>query len=160
VKPYRVGTAAAIVLIAAVAMYDQRNVFIHLEGTAPGDVGPNWYTFWAAALMGVAALATAVRYATTPDTSGEVAFAGRESVTAVLKLVLPMIAYAASFQWLGFYLSTAAFMGFFAAYLGRYKWYFCAASAVITPLAIYVLFELGFKLILPKSIFYIRGFPL
>jgi len=160
VKPYQVGTAAAIILVAAVAMFDSRNVFAQLPGTAPGDVGPSWYPFWAAALMGGAALVTAVRYATAPETSTENAFAGRDSVLAVLKLVLPMVAYAASFQWLGFYLATGAFMGFFAAYLGRYKWYLSLAAAVITPAAIYVLFEIGFKLVLPKSIFYIRGFPL
>ena len=159
-KPYQVGTAAAIVLIAAVAMFDQRNVFVQLPGTAPGDVGPNWYTFWAAALMGAAALATGVRYATAPDVSGPAVFTGRDSIAAVLKLVLPMVAYAASLQWLGFYLATGAFMGFFAAYLGRYRWYFSVASAVITPVAIYVLFEIGFKLVLPKSIFYVHGFPI
>ena len=159
-KPYPVGTAAAIVLIAAVAMFDQRNVFTQLQGTAPGDVGPNWYTFWAAALMGAAALATAVRYATAPDASTESAFAGRESLLAVTKLVVPMVAYAASFQWLGFYLATGAYMGFFAAYLGRYKPWAIATAAVVTPVAIYLLFEVGFRLTLPKSIFYRSGFPI
>ena len=158
-RPYQVGTAAAIVLIAAVAMFDSRNVFTSLPGTSPGDVGPSWYPFWAAALMGAAAVGIAVRFATTPQPA-EGVFAGRESVFAVLKLVIPMVAYAASFQWLGFYLATGAFMGFFAAYLGKYKPYVVLASAIITPLAIYVLFEIGFKLVLPKSIFYKSGFPL
>jgi hypothetical protein len=69
-----------------------------------------------------------------------------------------MFVYALSFTWLGFYLATALYMGFFAVYLGRYKWYQSLASAVITPLAIYVMFEIGFKLLLPKSIFY-PGIP-
>lgn len=140
-------------------MYDSRNVFTSLPGTAPGDVGPSWYPFWAAALMGIAAVFVAFRYATTPQPV-EGVFAGRESIFAVLKLVLPMIAYAASFQWLGFYLATGAFMGFFAAYIGRYKPLFVVLAALLTPLAIYVLFEVGFRLILPKSIFYKSGFPL
>ena len=140
-------------------MFDSRNVFTSLPGTSPGDVGPSWYPFWAGALMGAAAVGIAVRFATTPQPA-EGVFAGRESVFAVLKLVIPMVAYAASFQWLGFYLATGAFMGFFAAYLGKYKPYVVLASAIITPLAIYVLFEIGFKLVLPKSIFYKSGFPL
>ena len=157
-RPYQVGTAAAIVLIAAVAMFDSRNVFVSLPGTAPGDVGPSWYPFWAAALMGLAAIGVAYRFATTPQPA-EGVFAGRDSILAVVKLVIPMFAYAASLQWLGFYLATAAFMAFFAAYIGRYKPLLVAASAIVTPLAIYVLFEIGFKLILPKSIFYKGGFP-
>jgi putative tricarboxylic transport membrane protein len=159
VRPYQVGTAAAIVLIAAVAMFDSRNVFTSLPGTSPGDVGPSWYPFWAAALMAVAALGVAYRFATTPQPT-EGVFAGRESVLAVVKLVVPMVAYAASFQWLGFYLATGAYMGFFAAYLGRYTWWRIGAVAVITPLAIYLLFEVLFRLTLPKSIFYTSGFPL
>lgn len=158
-RPYQVGTAAAIVLIAAVAMFDSRNVFTALPGTAPGDVGPSWYPFWAAALMGAAALGVAYRFATTPQPT-EGVFAGRESILAVVKLVVPMVAYAASFQWLGFYLATGAYMGFFSAYLGRYRWFAIVAVTIITPLAIYLLFEVGFRLTLPKSIFYKSGFPL
>jgi putative tricarboxylic transport membrane protein len=158
VKPYQVGTAAAIILIAAVAMFDSRNVFTALPGTSPGDVGPSWYPFWAAALMGTAAVFVGYRALVTAQPA-EGVFTGRDSVFAVLKLVLPMIAYAASFQWLGFYLATAAYMGFFSAFLGRYKWWAVLAAAILTPVTIYLLFEVGFKLLLPKSIFYKSGFP-
>ena len=157
-RPYQVGTAAAIALIAAVAMFDSRNVFRQLPGTAPGDVGPSWYPFWAAALMGLAAVFVAYRQVALPQ-AAEGAFAGRESVISVLKLVVPMVIYAFSFQWLGFYIATAAYMGFFSAYVGRYRWYAILAVAIVTPLAIYLLFEVGFKLLLPKSIFYESGFP-
>ena len=49
-------TAAAIVLIAAVAMFDSRAAFSPSAGTAPGDVGSRWYPFWTATLMGIAAI--------------------------------------------------------------------------------------------------------
>ena len=157
-RRYQAGTAAAIVLIAAVAMFDSRKVFVTLEGTSPGDVGPSWYPFWAAAMMGGAALVVAYRALATPQAIAG-AFAGRESILSVVKLVVPMVLYAFSFQWLGFYIATGGYMGFFAVFLGRYKWYWSAASAIITPLAIYLLFEVGFKLLLPKSILYKSGFP-
>ena len=158
-KPYQVGTAAAIVLIAAVAMFDSRKVFGEQLGSSPGDVGPSWYPFWAAALMGGAALVVGYRMfrATLP---AEGVFTGRESVFSVLKLVVPMVAYVASFQWLGFYLATAAYMGFFSWFIGKYKWYAILAAAIICPLAVYLLFEVAFRLLLPKSIFYKSGFPL
>ena len=146
-------------MIAAVAMFDSRNVFVTLPGTAPGDVGPSWYPFWAAALMGAAALFVAYRSSAIPQSKGGV-FETRESVTSVLKLVIPMFVYALSFRWLGFYLATIVYMGFFAAYLGRYRWWGIAAAALLTPLAIYLVFEVAFRLILPRSIFYMLGFPL
>ena len=156
------GTAAAIVLIAAVAMFDRRDIFRFIAGNSPGDVGASWYPFWAAAIMGLAAVGIAIRTATTPQPT-EGAFAGgRESVLAVVRLVVPMVLYAASFAVLGFYIATGLYMGFFAFYLGRYKIQWIAASAVITPLLIYLMFEVGFKLLLPKSILFqlIPGFPL
>jgi hypothetical protein len=152
-----VGTAAAIALIAAVAMFDSRAAFSPVRGTAPGDVGASWYPFWTAAVMGVAAAAAAYRAFVVPQPK-EGVFASSESVVAVLNLVIPMLLYAFSFQWLGFYLATGLYMGFFAAYLGRYRFYWIIASAVLTPLAIFVLFEVGFRLLLPKSIFY-PGIP-
>jgi len=157
VRPYQVGTAAAIVLIAAAAMFDSRSVFNPAAGTAQGDVGASWYPFWTAAVMGFGALVVGYQALVLPQ-SKEGVFAGASSVVAVLKLVIPMLLYAISFTWLGFYLATALYMGGFAAYLGRYKWYWSLASAAMTPLAIYLMFELGFRLTLPKSIFY-PGIP-
>ncbi len=152
------GTAAAIVLIAAVAMFDSRRVFGVQLGSSPGDVGPSWYPFWSAALMGVAAVYVGFRAMTVPQPT-ESPFAGRESVTSVLKLIIPMFVYAFSFQYVGFYVATAIYMGFFAWYLGKYKWWGILAAGVITPLAVYLLFEVAFRLTLPKSLLYPLGFP-
>jgi len=82
-----------IVLIAAVAMFDSRAAFSPSAGTAIGDVGARWYPFWAAAIMGVAALVVVYRTLTTPQ-SAEGVFAGRRSVFAVIKLALPMLLFA------------------------------------------------------------------
>ena len=159
-RRYQVGTAAAIALIAAVAVFDRRDVFRVVPGQAPGDVGASWYPFWAATIMGLAAVGIAYRALATPQ-AAEGAFTGRESILAVVRLVIPMVLYAASFSFLGFYLATGLYMGFFAWYLGRYRIQWVATAAVITPLLIYLMFEVGFKLLLPKSVLYqlIPGFP-
>lgn len=152
------GTAAAIILIAAVAMFDSRKVFGAQLGSSPGDVGPSWYPFWSATLMGLAAVYVGLRALTRPQAK-ESPFETRESVTSVVKLVIPMFVYALSFQWLGFYFATAAYMAFFAWYLGKYKWWAILAAGILTPLAVYLLFEVAFRLILPKSVLYPLGFP-
>ena len=152
------GTAAAIVLIAAAAMFDSRKVFGEQLGSSAGDVGPSWYPFWSAALMGLAAVYAGVRAMTQPQ-STESPFATRESVTSVIKLVIPMFVYALSFQWLGFYIATALYMAFFSWYLGKYKWWAILAAGIITPLTVFLLFEVAFRLTLPKSLLYPLGFP-
>lgn len=138
-------------------MFDSRAAWSPVEGTAKGDVGASWYPFWAATVMGVASVLVAYRMLVTPQPAQGI-FAGRSSIVAVLNLVIPMFLYAFSFRWLGFYLATAAYMGFFAAYLGRYRWFFSVLIALVAPLAIYLMFEVGFKLLLPKSLFY-PGIP-
>jgi hypothetical protein len=170
-RPYQVGTAAAIVLIAAVAMFDSRAAFNPSAGTSFGDVGARWYPFWAATLMGVAAVVVLYRSLTTPQ-AAEGVFAGRESIFAVLKLAVPMLLYALLINgigWrtedftytiippLGFYVATALYMGGFAWWLGRYKIWWVGAIVVLFPLVIYAAFELGFRVSLPKSFLYDRG---
>lgn len=138
-------------------MWDSREVFTGSAGTQPGDVGPRWYPFWAAFIVALGSAVVAYQSLTRPQPT-EGVFAGEGSVAAVLRLVIPMLVYVISFRWLGFYISTALFMGFFAQFIGRYKPYWSLASAVITPLAIYLMFEVGFRLLLPKSVFY-PGIP-
>jgi hypothetical protein len=158
-------------LIAAVAMFDSRAAFAPSAGTAPGDVGSRWYPFWTATIMGVAAAFVLYRTLTTPQ-STEGVFAGRESVFAVLKLAVPMVLYAiliGGVAWqsgditytvippLGFYLATGLYMGGFSWWIGRYKVWWVALIAVAFPLVIFLAFELGFQVSLPKSFLYQRG---
>jgi hypothetical protein len=171
VRPYQVATAAAIFLIAAVAMYDSRAAFNPSAGTAPGDVGARWYPFWAATLMGFAAVFVAYRAFVTPQGT-EGVFAGRSSLFAVLKLAVPMFLYAMLINgigWrttdtvytvippLGFYIPTALYMGGFSWWIGRYKIWWVALTTIAVPLVIFVAFEIGFRVALPKSFLYRGG---
>ena len=170
-RPYQVATAAVIVLIAAVAMFDSRAAFSPSAGTSPGDVGARWYPFWAAGIMGVASVIVGYRALTTPQ-GVEGAFEGVRSLFAVLKLAVPMLVYAlliGGIKWrttdftytaippFGFYLSTALYMGLFAWWLGRYKVWWVGAIAVVFPIVIYAVFEIGFRVSLPKSFLYDSG---
>jgi len=161
VRPYQVATAAAIVLIAAVAMFDSRAAFSPSAGTQPGDVGSRW----------VASVIVGYRALTTPQ-GIEGAFAGARSLFAVLKLAVPMLLYAlliggigfrtTDFTYrivpqFGFYLATALYMGLFAWWLGRYKIWWVAAIAVVFPIVIFAVFEIGFRVSLPKSFLYNAG---
>jgi hypothetical protein len=171
VRPSQVATAAAIVLIAAVAMFDSRAAFSPSAGTSVGDVGARWYPFWAATLMGIASVIVGYRALTTPQGT-EGAFQGTRSLFAVLKLAVPMLAYTlliggigvrtTDFTYrivpqFGFYLATALYMGLFAWWLGRYKIWWVAAITVAFPIVIFAVFELGFRVSLPKSFLYTSG---
>ncbi len=170
-RPYQVATAAAIVVIAAVAMFDSRAAFSPSAGTQIGDVGSRWYPFWAATIMGIAAVIVAYRALTTAQ-GVDGAFEGWRSLFAVLKLAVPMVTYAVLIGGIGFrttdftyrivpqfgfYLATALYMGLFAWWLGRYKIWWVAAISVAFPIVIFAVFEIGFRVSLSKSFHYSSG---
>ena len=153
-RRYEVGTAAAILLIAAVAMFDTRGGALPTgSGGAPGGLAGGFYPFWSAALVAMFSALVIWRAVAAP-LPAEGVFKDRTSVTSVLTLVVPMIIAVALIPVLGFYLMTALYMGFFAVTIGHYKWYWVIAIAVLFPVAIYLAFEVGFRVGLPKSIFY------
>lgn len=143
-----------MMMIAAVAMVDSRaSALPDTTGTAPGGLGPGFYPFWAAFVVFAAGGWVLYRTLTTPQPAGGV-FQDRHSVTSVLTLAVPMAIAVALLPTIGIYLMTGSYMGFFAATIGRYKWYWVALIAIGFPLTIYLAFETGFRVALPKSIFY------
>lgn len=143
--------------VAAVAMFDSRaGALVDRSGTEPGGIGAGFYPFWSATLVLVCAGVVAYR-AWTTRVPGPSAFEGRDAVVAVLKLVIPMIVATFAILWLGFYIVSGLYMGLFARWIGRYNWLVTAALAIGMPAAIYAAFEIGFKVLLPKSILYGAG---
>jgi len=149
-----------MILIAAVAMFDSRaSALPDLTGRFPGGLGPGFYPFWSAALIAGAALVVVYRWSLSIDT-GQGVFAKREAWTAPLKIAVPMIVAVAFIEWIGFYFVTGLYMGFFARFIGRYRWIWVVIIAIAFPALIYLGFEKGFRVFLPKSLLYEQGFPL
>ena len=153
-RPYQVATAVTFVIVAAVAMVDSRaGALVDRTGTEPGGIGAGFYPFWSAALIFTCAALVAHRAWRSP-VSGPPAFEGRDSVIAVLKLTIPMIVATVAILWLGLYIVGGLYMAFFARFIGRYRWPWVVLSAAVVPLAIYLSFEVGFRVSLPKSFLY------
>ena len=144
-------------LVAAVAMFDSRaGALVDRTGTQPGGIGAGFYPFWSAAVVFVCAAAIAYRSWRTP-LPGTAAFEDRAAVVAALKLIVPMLVATFAIAWLGFYIVAALYMGLFARWIGGYRWAWVAAIMVAMPVAIYLTFELGFRVGLPKSVLYDLG---
>ena len=154
----QIGTAAAFMGLAAVAMFDSRaGALVNRSGTEPGGIGAGFYPFWSAALMFICAGLVAYGAWAKPDSQGGVVFEGREAVLAVVKLTIPMLVMTVAIAWLGFYIVTGAFMGLFARWIGKYRWIWVVVLTIAMPVGIYLTFETGFRVALPKSFLYDRG---
>ena len=150
-------TAAAFVVLAAVAMFDSRDSALIASTTKyPGGIGPGFYPFWAAAVMGGAALVILIRLRV-PSLAASRLFENRAAVVAVGTLVGPLLIATAAMTWLGFYIVCALYTGFFARYIGRYRWVWSLAIGILFPVVTYVAFEMAFRVRLPKSTFYELG---
>jgi putative tricarboxylic transport membrane protein len=69
----------------------------------------------------------------------------------VLTVLVPTALYAALVTWIGIYVSSVLFIGFFMRWLGRYPWWKVVAVSVVTVVVFYVIFEIWFKVPLPKG---------
>ena len=158
-RRYQVATAAVLIVIAAVAMFDTRGGALpDASGGAPGGLKGGWYPFWSAALSAFALAIVAYRSLTTPQ-KGDV-FSDREGVMSLLALLVPIVVLVALMdRLLGFYIAAVLYLAWFARVIGGYRWHWVAASAIAIPVVLFFVFESFFKVSLPKSIWFTQGLP-
>lgn len=114
--------------------------------------GPGFFPFWLAVLLAagaVAALVEAVR-----SRRRQPFFEVRQEVTDVLAVGGPVVAAVASMVVLGFYGMTALYVGGFVRWYGRHSWSAAVAAGILTAVALYVGLERGFRIPLPRSLWY------
>lgn len=144
-------TAGIIVLVAAVAMIDS----FQKSGWMSSGPDAGWYPFWSAAMMGIAALVVLILILR--SSKPRPVFQSAAGAKAFLQLTIPMLFMVGLINWLGFYLVSALYMGLFARWIGRYHWAWVAVIAISIPLGLYLSFEKGFQVPLPKSLLYNQG---
>src|SRR2546429_8851217 len=69
----------------------------------------------------------------------------------VLAVLVPSALYVALIGWIGIYLASALFIAFFMRWLGKYPWWKVAAVSIGNSVAFFVIFEVWFKVPLPKG---------
>jgi hypothetical protein len=138
--------AAFFLLVGAIVIYDSVRL-----GASWGDEGPQagYFPFYIGLLVCGAALINML-----------VAFfkVGRDQVFVelgklklVLTVLLPAFLYVALISWLGIYLASALFVAFFMRWLGKYAWWKAAAVSIGNSVFFFLIFEMWFKVPLPKG---------
>ena len=69
----------------------------------------------------------------------------------VLLILVPTTVYVLGVQFIGIYISSVVFIGLFMRILGKYSWWRSAAVSVGVSAFSFVLFEIWFKIPLPKG---------
>ena len=78
-------------------------------------------------------------------------FADWQQLGRVLSVVIPTAIYVGSLAYIGIYVASFVFIGWFMRWLGKYRWLTVAAVAIGMPVITYIVFERWFLVPLPKG---------
>ncbi len=78
-------------------------------------------------------------------------FVSRESLGLVFKMLVPSIVYTIGIEFLGIYVASTVFIVAFMVWLGKYSWLKALATGIGVSVTFFLLFEVWFKVPLPKG---------
>jgi len=147
-KSAELGVAAFIFLLGAIVIVDSVRLGIgwqEIHGPRPG-----YFPFYIGLIMCVASLVNVVR-ALMVKAADNKSFVEVGQLKLVLAVLVPTALYALLVTWIGIYVSSVLFIGFFMRWLGKYPWWKVAGVSLATAVVLYIVFEKWFKVPLPKG---------
>ena len=138
-------TASILILFGGLVLLDATRL-----GFGWGTDGPQsgFFPFWLALLMVLACgaiIAQAARKATGRS------FVTREKLAPVLKVLWPATAAILLMHWIGLYVSSALYIGFYMRWVGRHGWTAVVLLACAIPVITFLVFEKWFYVPMPKG---------
>ncbi len=150
-RAWEIGGAVFFFIVGAVVVYDSRRLG---SGWAPDGPQAGYFPFYIGVIIIISAIVTLIG-AINSGAKGDAAFVYREQMKGVLSILLPSIVYVALIAnpvySLGIYEASAIFIAFFMRWLGKYGWGKIAAVALGVVVTFFVMFEVWFKVPLPKG---------
>ena len=147
-KSAEIVVAALFFLLGAVVIWDSVRLGIgwqEVHGPQPG-----YFPFYLGLIICVSAAINIVR-ALMMRADADRAFVEVGQLKLVLTVLIPTAIYAALVGWIGIYVSSILFIAFFMRRLGKYPWWKVVAVSVGTAVVLYLIFEMWFKVPLPKG---------
>lgn len=112
---------------------------------------PGYFPFYIGLIICVASAVNFVRALLVLKGERNRTFVQVGQLKLVLTVLIPTAIYAFLVTWIGVYVASVLFIGFFMRWLGKYVWWKVAMVSVITVAVFYVIFEMWFKVPLPKG---------
>jgi putative tricarboxylic transport membrane protein len=111
---------------------------------------PGYFPFYIGLIICIASLVNIVLALRVPAAQSKT-FVQVGQLKLVLTVLIPTAIYAGLVIWIGIYASSFLFIGFFMRWLGKYPWWKVIAVSLLTVVVFYVIFEIWFKVPLPKG---------
>jgi putative tricarboxylic transport membrane protein len=139
--------AALFLLAGAIVVYDSMRL-----GSKWAEDGPQagYFPFIVGAIICVASAINLIAVFTWARDQDQT-FVEVGQLKMVLSVLVPSAIYVALIGWIGIYVASILFIGFFMRWLGKYSWLTLAAVSVGNSIFFFVVFEVWFKIPLPKG---------
>ena len=139
--------AALVILLGLVVLFGSRNLG---SGWTTDGPGAGYFPFYIGLIICIASLVNMVLALRVPAAQNK-AFVEVGQLKLVLAVLVPSALYVALIGWLGIYVASAIFVAFFMRWLGKYDWWKLAAVSIGNSVFFFVIFEVWFKIPLPKG---------
>ncbi len=138
-------TASVLMLLGGVVLFDAVRLGF---GWGPDGPRSGFFPFWLALIMVVVCVVIMVQAAR--GVQGK-SFVNREQLGPVLKVLWPATAAVALMHFVGLYVASALYMGFYMRWVGRHSWLAVVAVAIGVSVGSFLVFEKWFLVPMPKG---------
>jgi putative tricarboxylic transport membrane protein len=138
-------TASVLMLLGGIVLFDAIRL-----GIGWGTDGPKsgFFPFWLALIMvvtcGIIILQALWR-------SSREAFVTRVQLGPVLQVFWPAAAMVFLTHFVGLYVASALYIGFYMRWVGRHSWFAVAGLSIAIPVISFLIFETWFFVPMPKG---------
>jgi hypothetical protein len=112
---------------------------------------PGYFPFYIGLLICIASVVNFARALLLLKGERNKTFVQVGQLRLVLTVLIPTALFAALVTWIGIYASAVLFIGFFMSWLGKYAWWKVIPVSIGTVIVFYLVFEIWFKVPLPKG---------
>ena len=147
VRTMEIAVALVILVFGALVVFDSVRL-----GAKWAEDGPQagYFPFYIGLILCIASAVTMLRSVLDRPSAQQV-FVTRGQLRLVLAVLAPLVVYVSLINFLGIYVASIAFIAWFMRKLGRYSWMMIVPVGVGTMLAFFLMFEIWFKVPLPKG---------
>ena len=146
-KSAEIVVAALFFLLGALVIFDS----VRLGWTWGADgPKPGYFPFYVGLIICVSSAINILRAAWS-SADRDKTFVEVGQLKLVLAVLLPSVLYVLAVTWIGIYVASTLFIGFFMRWLGKYGWWKVTAVSVGVVVALFLIFEFWFKVPLPKG---------
>ena len=147
--------ALLFLLVGGVVAFDSYRL-----GASWADEGPQsgYFPFYIGLIICIASIVTLLQALTRQAAESNTTFVERGQLKLVLAVLVPAAVYVLGIQLIGIYVASAIYIAVFMVWLGKYSWLKSVALGVAVSVSFFAMFEVWFKVPLPKGMFNPLGF--